>query len=80
MADSTGDVARQGKKPSQHKTTGENPILTQPSLHPQGYNIASSELTISRDEFQRKFGDQQTGHAEYVESPVSTSPPAQLDH
>ena len=44
----------------------ENAILTQFSLFSQGYNIASSELTISRDEFQRKFGDQQTGHAEYV--------------
>lgn len=30
----------------------------------QGYAIAADEMTISRDEFQRKFGDPATGHAE----------------
>lgn len=30
----------------------------------QGYAISDSEMTLSRDEFQRKFGDPQTGHAE----------------
>ncbi|EXJ53442.1 DNA-directed RNA polymerase I, II, and III subunit RPABC1 [Cladophialophora psammophila CBS 110553] len=30
----------------------------------RGYAIAENELKISRDEFQRKFGDPQSGHAE----------------
>ncbi|KEF52335.1 DNA-directed RNA polymerase I, II, and III subunit RPABC1 [Exophiala aquamarina CBS 119918] len=30
----------------------------------RGYAISDSEMTISRDDFQRKFGDPQTGHAE----------------
>jgi len=32
----------------------------------QGYAISEEEVKISRDQFQRKFGDQQTGHVEYV--------------
>jgi hypothetical protein len=40
--------------------TEGKPMLTRT----QGYAISDEELNISRDRFQRKFGDPQTGEAE----------------
>jgi hypothetical protein len=33
-------------------------------LHLQGYEISNAEVNISRSEFQRRFGDRESGYAE----------------
>ena len=57
MANSVGDAGRPSESlRSQNK--GWRLTLC------QGYAIAEAEVTISRDEFQKKMCDPQTGHAE----------------